>query len=146
MCPVYGCHRVHKKLSQHLKRAHPTLSNEQRKHYLKTAKVVPSAKKKSRIQPLPRGQLSLAAFARGKPKLIESEEYKELASLKQGTRPFPSFPLGKGLDIDKLFEWLQGVEGKTRKPDEARQIVMDVSKAIRSVMLNPNPNPNPVPF
>ena len=92
--------------------------------------MVPKTAEKKKLPPRGKGQKSLAEFSRVtlKPSLTE---HAALAKLKQGTRPFPHFPLGEGQEMNQFIRWLKGVEGKTRHEEEAKQIAMDVSKALR---------------
>ena len=76
-------------------------------------------------------QTTLASFARGKTKEAGKDEYKALANQQSGTRNFPTFELGEGTVLNRFHQWLMGVEGKRRSPKEAKEISIDVSKALR---------------
>ena len=77
-----------------------------------------------------KGQSQLGEYARGRAE-ESADPYKASVLSGQGsTRAFPSFPLGKATILDKFQEWLCTVEGKQRTPAQAREIAVDVSKAL----------------
>lgn len=95
----------------------------------KEAPIVPKIKQK--LTPRIPGQTSLRSFARGEATPLESGEYEEITSHTKGTRLFPHFQPGKGNDLDAFQSWLTTAEGKLRTPEQATEIVVDVSKLMR---------------
>ena len=126
--------RLHvKKLSQHLKQSHPSLTDHQRAEMVKAVQVVKSDSGRRKMFPRIKGQSQLSQYARSTTQ-PPKDPYTALAESQRGTRNFPMFPLNKGTCLNDFVQWLTSIEGKSRTEGVAKDIAIDVSKALRQVM------------
>ena len=67
-------------------------------------------------------------------RVVTDNSQKKTIERGTSTRGFASFPTNeKSPTLVQFMEWLRGVEGKKRDPETAKQITVDMSKALRSV-------------
>ena len=157
-CPVPGCgsERSYKKVSMHIQRAHPQISEEERKKLLKHLKREPKAEVGKKKPRLLRGQRKMEAFLQQSPPvhsslpecsgpstLPESSEPPSLpepsvpSSLpperrgkKGSTRGFPKYNLDSK-EIAAFRRFLESVDGKLKAPHVAKAIASDLSKFLK---------------
>ena len=99
-------------------------------HLAKEAKAVSTSSPTAHIPRL-KGQSSIIEYTRKVVEATPSTDYNDLATLKQGMRPFPLFKESVSNDLKSFRNWLTTAEGGMRNAKEAAEITSDISKVLR---------------
>ena len=128
-CPVKGCKckQPLKKLSNHLTRQHPDLTDEQRRRCLKLAKVAPNPTKSTFKHLVIAGQPTLHSLLA--PPRSPSPQPTQMRL--KSTQHFLRFPMEKGTEMNKFLVFLQSKDGGTKSDEDATNTTTKVSKFLR---------------